>query len=281
MYSTDREEALKYTLSSLMDMPGYLEAQKTLVVDGCMEGHRPQDWGIVEVPRFDNKFSWGNMWDAGVGSAAFDIVLYLDSDRLFPPDFLNRIVKSIEKDTFLFTSQHFMILEDMSVEKCKMFLRKASIEGVLMDDDYFGKLQYDPRWPEPIHGPGKNVMSGGTAFLKETYYKAGPVDPWYCGHGAYADVDYHYQAKLAGCKFLDLRVPELHYHHDKKDDGKKLDERSIRLKGLNNFIYYVWKWGLSTKYAENLAHNLSMLDSRDYISKKMAELDQQVEQVAN
>lgn len=144
-----------------------------------------------------------------------------------------------------------------------------------MSDEYFGKLKYDPRWPDPIHGPGKNVMSGGTAFLKDTYFKAGSVDPWYCGHGAFADTDYHNQAAHAGCKFLDLRIPELHYHHDKHENDEKVDEMALRRKGLDNFIYYVWKWKLAPRLAEELAFRLAVFKPIEYVTKRLQELDQQ------
>jgi hypothetical protein len=277
MYSTDRERALQYTLSCLQDMPGYLEAQKTLIVDRNISGYRPSDWGTIEVPRFDGKFSWGHMWDAGVCSARHDIVLYLDSDRLLPREFLEIIIKNIKEDTFLFTSQHFMILGDMPLETCKRFLMRSCNDGVLSEDEYFGKLKYEPRWISPMHGPGKNVMSGCTAFLKRTYFKVGSVDPWYCGHGAFADTDYHYRAKKAGCKFLDLCVPELHCHHHKEENGQKVDEMTLRRKGLDNFIYYIWKWKLPKILADHLAYRLAVYNPSKYVEKKMEELSKTVD----
>jgi hypothetical protein len=116
-------------------------------------------------------------------------------------------------------------------------------------------------------------MSGGTAFLKATYFKVGSVDPWYCGHGAFADTDYHYRAKRAGCKFLDLRIPELHYHHDKLENGEKVDEMALRRKGLDNFIYYIWKWGLSRSLADDLAFKLAVFKPAEYVTRKIEELD--------
>ena len=33
-------------------------------------------------------------------------------------------------------------------------------------------------------------MSGSVAFTKKTYIRLGGVDPWYRGHGAFADTDF-------------------------------------------------------------------------------------------
>lgn len=275
MYSTDREKQLEYTISCLRDMQLYPQCQKTLVVDGKMSGVRPNDWQIIEVPRFDDKFCWGRMWDAGVTSANNEIVLYLDSDRMWPKNFLEEIIKNIEHDKFLFTSQHFLILDhNMDVELCKEFLRKApEDETIMMSDKFFGKLQYDPRWEKPLHGPGKNVMSGGTAFTKNTYYRVGPVDPWYCGHGAFADTDYHQQAARSNCKFHDLKIPELHCHHERLERNEPLNILEYRKKGLDNFIYYVKKWALPISLAQDLAYKLGVFKAKQYVAERLEALE--------
>lgn len=273
MYSTDRANQLEQTISCLKDMQLYPQAQKTLVVDGKMTGPRYDDWAVLEVPRFKGEFCWGHMWDAGVASAQNEIVLYLDSDRLWPRTLLEEIVRKINHNTFLFTSQHFVLLKDIPLESCKRFLRNAENTGIMMDDEFFGKLKYEPRWGQPLRTHGKNVMSGGTAFTRTTYFRVGPVDPWYRGHGAFADTDFHQQAAKAGCKFVDLKMPELHLQHERVENGKSLDRKEYMKLALDNFIYYVNKWKLPRALAEEMAYNVGIFQARAYVTERFQQLE--------
>lgn len=265
MYSNDRKAHLESTISCLQDMPLYQECQKTLVVDG-RTNYRPEGWGIVEVPRFGD-FCWANMWDAGVGTAKFPIVLYLDSDRLWPQNLLQEVVEKTKDNNFLFTANHFLIIDDMPLELCKKFLVDfVQDKGAVADSSYVGKLRFDPRYGQCIHAYGKNVMSGGTAFTKRTYYALGGVDPWYKGHGAYADTDFHFTAQLAGCQFIDLGLPELHLSHNKLIKDKVLSDKELHLLALDNYLYYCVKWGIPMSLVESMAHEIG-LDKR-YIKQR-------------
>jgi len=125
-------------------------------------------------------------------------------------------------------------------------------------------------------------MSGGTAFTRTTYFKVGPVDPWYRGHGAFADTDFHQKAFIAGCKFVDLKIPELHLHHDRIDGERSLDHMEYMRLGLNNFIYYVRKWGLPKMYAEDMAYKLGVFQAKKYVTERFAQLeDSQLQPVAS
>lgn len=270
MYSTDRQAPLGHTISCLRDMDLYDQCQKTLIVDGktnCV----PKEFEIVQVPRVDGQFSWVNMWDAGVHSARFEKIVYLDSDRMLPESFL-KLVKDVPDDTFMFTSKHFHMLDDLSIEDCKAFLVANKEQGVFMEDRFLGRFQYEPRFKEVVHGPGKNVMSGSVAFTKRTYNKIGGVDPWYRGHGAFADTDFHFTASQHGCEFIDLDIPEIHYHHKKLEGEEEIDEITLRRRGLDNFIYYCKKWGLPVALAEDLAVRCGILRPTKYVEEKMEKL---------
>lgn len=274
MYSTDRQKPLEYTISCLQDMELYQSCQKTLVVDGKIDVV-PREFEVVQVPRIGGQFSWANMWNAGVLSAQNPIVVYLDADRLLPPSFLESVC-GITDGYFAFTSKHFHMLEDMELDSCKRFLEANQEVGIFIDDEFLGQLKYEPRFQDPVHGPGKNVMSGSVAFTRNTYVELGGVDPWYRGHGAFADTDFHYQAAQAGCSFIDLDVPEIHYHHNKLDnDEKEIDEITLRRMGLDNFIYYCKKWKLPMVLAENLALRCGILRPTKYVEEQLAVLSEQ------
>jgi hypothetical protein len=253
-------------------MPLYDQCQKTLVVDGKTD-YLPEDWLIVEVPRLGD-FCWANMWDAGVATARFPIVLYLDSDRLWPENLLQEVVQKTKDGVFLFTTNHFLILETLPLEACKQFLvRFMEDKGLLTQQPYLGGLRFDPRYGQCLHAPGKNVMSGGTAFTKYTYLQLGGVDEWYRGHGAYADTDFHFTAQMAGCRFVDLGLPELHWpHHKLNDSGKRLSQSDLHRLSLDNYIYYCHKWGLPSALVENLAHEIGLHRPDRYVAKRKKEL---------
>jgi hypothetical protein len=253
MYSTDRTEALAFTLKFLEGMELYPDCQKTLVVDGKSD-IKPKGWDLVEVPRVNGKFCWGRMWDAGVLTARHEKVLYLDSDRLLPKRFLIEVAKHTVDDVFVYTSMHFMMSELLSPESCRKFLESQDLGTLLLCDEYMGRVKFDARGGEPHHGPGKNVMSGSTAFTRSTYLRVGGVDHWYCDHGAYADTDFHQQTAVAGCRFVDLGLPELHYPHAKLDKNMtEVDKNELKMLALDNFIYYCNKWRLPLTLAESLA----------------------------
>lgn len=254
MYSNDREEALNTTIPCLQDMKHYEKCQKTLIVDGKTNLQIPE-WKIIQVPRLHNKFCWGKMWDAGVASAKYPKILYLDSDRLLPKCLLEKTLDALEPYSFVFTSKHFLLLEKIPLEICKEFLEKEKIINELT-----GKLKFEHRHAKPLYGPGKNVMSGSVAFHKSTYLELGGVDHWYCGSGAYADSDFHLQAAICGCKFIDLGLIELHYHHPKLDTNGLL--------GLDNYIYYCKKWGLPMSFAMGLAMTIGVEKPREYVQTK-------------
>lgn len=268
MYSADRRKPLDFTISCLEDMPLYDQCQKTLIVDGRCT-HIPIGFDIIQVPRVDKKFCWSYMWAAGVHSAQHPIIVYLDADRLLPKTFL-RFASYVEDDQFLFTSKHFHMTKDMELESCKKFLEANMAEGIFTSDEFLGAFRYEPRFREPPLGPGKNVMSGSVAFTKQTFDRLGGVDPWYCGHGAFADTDFHHQAARAGCQFLDLNIPEIHYHHFKLDaTGEEIDDITLHRMGLDNFIYLCNKWKLPMVLAENLAVRCGILKPSAYVEKKL------------
>jgi hypothetical protein len=209
------------------------------------------------------------MWAAGVGTARHDTVLYLDSDRLLPSNYLELVLENTKPGVFVFTSRHYIMLKDLPTEECIALLNNPHT-GVFMEEPYIGTFRYEPRYKNPIHGPGKNVMSGNTAFNRQTFLELGGVDTWYCGHGAFADTDFHMQASVAGCRFVDLQVPELHCMHPKLDDfNGTISENTLQLMGLDNFVYYCHKWGLPLVIAEGLAFRCGIKDARKYVRTRL------------
>jgi hypothetical protein len=151
-----------------------------------------------------------------------------------------------------------MILE-LSVEECLD----------IMDGNSYDFVQFEPRHWKPLCGPGKNVMSGSVGFTKTTYNRLGGVDYWYCGHGAYADSDFHLQAAVNGCRFVDLELTELHFPHSKLSKGKVLSEKKLRQLSLDNFIYYCLKWGIPKSRMISVAKRSMLKCPVRYVNEKI------------
>lgn len=268
MYSNDRARQLELTLSCLREMIGYEKCQKILVVDGRLQTVAPPEFEVVQVPRINNKFSWASMWNAGICSSRYPKVLYLDSDRLLPNNYLQQVYENLADNQFLFTSLHFMVVKDAPLELCKEFLNQDPTQGLFQDERFQSCFLFEARHKTPLYGPGKGVMSGNTAFTKETYWRLKGVDPWYCGHGAYADTDLQLTALKAGCSFVDLKAIELHYHHEKINGEESLSNQDLKELALENFIYYCKKWQLPKGYAESLALKSNIKHPRETVALK-------------
>lgn len=253
-------------------MKFYSECQKTLIVDGKLK-NVPEDWDHVQVPRKNGKFCWGRMWDAGVLTARNESILYLDSDRLLPSNFLEKVLEKVDKDNFVYTSNHFMMSEESPLEICQELLKENNPFESL-SDRFLGFARYEPRHGLPNHQSVKNVMSGSTAFMKKTYLRLGGVDHWYCGHGAFADTDFHMTASVGGCKFVDLGSTELHFPHEKLNDKdqKAITATELQMLSLDNFIYYCQKWRLQITLAEELAKRIGVRKPNIYVKERIKQI---------
>lgn len=271
MYSPDRKEALGHTIACLSDMELYDECQKTLIVDGKTNVFY-EDWDQIQLPRLSNQFCWARMWNAGVFTAKHEKIVYLDSDRMLPTDYLSMVNELVEDKVFLYTSFLFNMLKTMSIEDCRALLRHESMEPLIKDPLAIGTIRYEIRHGVPFHGSGKNVMSGSVAFTKNTYQELGGVDPWYRGHGAFADTDFHMTAVVGGCRFVDLGIPELHYPHSKLDGPNVLSDSALWILSLDNFIYYCDKWKLPMSLAESFAVRSGIKSPVPYVRKKLKEI---------
>lgn len=259
IYSNDRIKPLKITASLLKQMKGYEKWQKLLITDGKVKNPL-DDFNCIEVPRINNKFCWGRMWDVGVFSSKNDIIWYLDSDRLLPENYAECIEKNIKEDSFIFTSHHYQMLTELNEQECK-YWTNLSEDDFFKDLNYFGKFRFELKYKNPINTSGKNVMSGNTAFLKNTYIKLGGVDQWYCGHGAFADTDFHWKAAKNNCQFVDLKLKELHYFHNKIENGKIISKEEYEKMIIENYVYFCKKWDLPKKLVSNLIKNTSLDDN--------------------
>ena len=276
MYSPDRKQYLEKQLFFLRKMDGYDECQKLLVCDGPCNIHPDDFERIIEVPR-SNGFNWSKAWQTGVEASKFDTILYLDSDRIFPKHYLSEIKRAIHNDNgcFAYTPNLFTIEKYPGTEAIEELLKLEPTE--LMKFANTKGLMFEPRFSKPTHFPGKNAMSGSVAFTKETFKKSGGVDPWYEGHGAFADSDYFMQTYKSGFTFFTLpHIPEFHFGHTKRDSNNNiLSDKEIAKQGLNNFIYYCNKWNIGFEKPVVVARNIGIESPSSYVQKILEEQNEQ------
>ena len=269
MYSSDRKQYLEKQIEHMRNMASYDKCQKILVLDGELN----VDFEELEVVPLDRgyNFNWSDAWWAGVNHCENEKILYLDSDRLLPLDYLEKIEPLIDDGKFVYASNMFTLCLWPGKGTVDKFLQMTPKEvreelcdlkdGMIVDDT---KLKF------PVARHGKNPMSGNTAFTKSTFVSSGGVDPWYSGHGAFADSDYFMQMHKEGAEFVDVEESiELHFGHTKKDEyGKNLSAKELGLSSLDNFIYYCKKWKIPKQRAVDVAKSWRIENPEKYVVRR-------------
>lgn len=266
LYSNDRRLQLQQTISCINEMSLQSKCQKLLIVDGIFDKKvKVDDFQVIELQREKNFYCWGNAWDKIVENAKHDIVLYLDSDRILPQNYLKLVVENINDNLFLFPLYLYSTLKDLPLS----FIKEIRDE---LNSDYLNYKKYsnfispDHRiFSNPVDAiRKKNPMSGCVAFTKKTFYDSGGLDKSYIGWG-YPDTDYFMQTYKMGCNFLPLHVSEIHLFHNYDDGGKKfLNRREVRLMGLWNGVKFCKKWDIPIhasilKLAEEMQINIELV----------------------
>lgn len=271
MYSPDRKEQLEQMIRLNSRLEGWSDCQKIILVDGepnCF----PEGFEVFSVERPNSQFNWSSMWEAGVEKSIHEKLLYLDSDRVFGDGYLVEMENSISENSFTFTESLFSFKAPEIDEFVGSFLGLTSEEIRTRFDEWKDRIFYDPRYALPLHGPGKGVMSGSVGFTKQGYVRSGGVDPWFEGHGAYADTDYQKQVCEAGYRMVSIETPEFHLWHPKlSDGGNELKMKEIELLSLNNFVYHAKKWRLGYEYPKAIAAYLKL--PNDFVDQVLRRLE--------
>lgn len=246
LYSADRLPQLRLTVECLRDMPGFFQCQKIICVDGKTNATIP-DFDTVEVPRREHGFyCWADCWAAAITAAKFDIILYIDSDRIIPVEFLMKCREIASENTFVFPKRLYQLKFDVPIA----LLRSLRDNPKDSNDVYADHRVFN----DPIAAiRKKNPMSGCVSFTKETFWRSGGLDPSFCGWG-YPDTDYFMTTFKQGCKFIAVDCDELHLHHNYQPGVLQ-----YRLMNLYNGVLFCKKWDLEIpNQIKNLSTNLGI-----------------------
>lgn len=227
LYSQDRRSQAELCLEALRLSAGSDRLQTILACDGPSNYH-PDGVEVLEVPRPGKYYSLGAAWNAAVARCRHYRVLYLDCDRILPPDFLAVLERELTDGVFLYPESLWWL--DRPVGPERLARLRTGLPGP--------ELTPDERQTDPALFPSKCPMSGCTAFTLPTYDRVGPMDPGYEGHG-YADIDYFMRARRAGQRCATLPARELHLNH-----GRPCDHRQFMLMNLWSGARYHRVWGV-------------------------------------
>jgi hypothetical protein len=249
IYSNDRKRQLDITVSCLQEMDGYAHCQKILCVDGYCDISVP-NFDVICVKRNKDFFNWSSMWNASISISKFDNILYLDSDRILPKNYLTKVVSRLEDDKFIYSKVLVRLNKFYELETVKQVRDNPNKHRNLWDVDF--RLPHPPSLA--VLSLGKNPMSGNTAFTKATWVKTGGIDAGFEGWG-FPDTEYYLRTWKMGMKFETIDCVELHLHH-----GYAVDTKILQLMNLWN--------------AYKLADNLNMeLDENMKTRMKKYNLD--------
>ena len=214
IYSNDRKRELTITIACLREMDMYKNCQKILCVDEHSD-IKLTDFDIICVKRKNNDFNWAAMWNAAISIAKFENILYLDSDRILPKNYLNKVILQLQDNKFIYSKFLFRLHKF-----CKLEMVKKIRDNPYKYKDFW---YVDGRMPHPpnleVLSFGKNPMSGNTAFTKKTWIETGGIDPSFNGWG-FPDTDYYFRMLKIGMNFEIIDCAELHLYHDYAVDKK-------------------------------------------------------------
>lgn len=272
MYSPDRLDQLAQMVRINSRMEGWDECDKILLVDGEPNLH-PEGFRVEKVERNSGKFRWSSMWEAGVSLARREKLLYLDSDRVFPRRYLRELISFVKDNNFVFTDSLFGMKSACSDDQIIPLLDEFTAEDLRTSYSYRKDIfDYDPRFALPLNGPGKGAMSGSVGFTRMGYSQSGGVDPWFEGHGAYADTDFQKQCHEKGFQFVSLALQEIHLWHPKLwESGEELTRRDLEILSLNNWIYHAKKWNLGFTRPRQIAGYLKL--SGDFVDRVITSIE--------
>ena len=233
LYSPDRLEQLNQMIYFLYKLSHIEYCEIIIIVDGINNINNYNNFTILELKRSKKYYCWADAINLGLKKAKFENILYLDSDRILPNQYLNILKNKIEDDCFIFPSFLKQFKKDVDLNTIQNLLYNSN-SNLLFDDNRI--------YSNPIDAiRSKNPMSGCVCFTKKTYYKSGGFDDTFIGWG-FPDTDFYMSTYKQNFKFIPIDCVELHLCH-KYENVIRENCRSLpRLMGLWNGIKFCKKW---------------------------------------
>jgi len=212
-------------------MDQYASCQKILCVDGKHNIATPE-WDVIEIPRRYPLLCMADVWEAALAAAEFETMLYLESDRILPTNYLTS-ASLVPPMTFAYS------------ELLVRPLRACTLDEVFQfQDGTFTHVPVVPDWrlscplDKSELWPAKCPFSGNVAFQKQTYLSTPGMDPTFIGPG-FVDIDLFITTTEVGCRFITLPGVETHLYHT-----YNMSEYAFHRINVWNRIKMMKKWSL-------------------------------------
>lgn len=176
-----------------------------------------------------NEYNKPKMCNFGVSKASEKMVVLLDSDRILPCGYFDRLSLELKRGQFASCKRMFNISSECSDEQ---------IEA---GDFEFTEEERSMTW----EARRKNLFSGNTAFFKKDYVETGGMDESFEGYG-FADNDMTLNVISKGMTPVWSESVEYHLYHDKSvmENGGLVGFVQYRKTSQSNLNKFIKKWKL-------------------------------------
>jgi len=193
LYSNDKQKLFENTIKCLEMVQGYKECEKIVCSDGKSE-FKYKDYKVIPVIRKGKNYNWSLVFREGVSAASYEVLWYLDCDRIVPENYLNEAVKLLKPKTWVYPGKTWHVSRNIN------FLELKKIQNGTSEE----MLELEKRVSNPPNlitlESGKNPFSGNALFTKNSFLESGGLDCNFDGYG-YADLDYYMKMYHLGCEF--------------------------------------------------------------------------------
>lgn len=219
-FSEDRHD-------NLYQMLRFLHHDKWLMINSelilvCQNGYIEIDGANIINCRMDY-YCRSKMINTGVAASKGKILILLDSDRILPNGYFEKVCKKLKEYQCITTKNLWQLIESVSDQQ-------------IIQNNY--KAIEDPRSvSNSMHRKG--TFSGNTILYKDCFVDCGGMDESFVGYG-YNDIDFARSAIKKGKEMVFVTDKELHLYHEKKGT-----QRERWASNVLNGIKYCKKWKLT------------------------------------
>lgn len=224
-FHSSRINNLKQTLRLLLKREKSVGEVILVCNDRTEESFEGCDLHNMEMEEYNKP----KMCNFGVSKASEDLIVLLDSDRILPSGYFDKLNLELKRGQFA------------SCKKMLNIKSECSDEQIESEDFEFAEEERSMTWEIRR----KNLFSGNTAFFKRDYLDVGGMDESFVGYG-FADNDMTLNVMSKGMTPIWSDSPEYHLYHEKlvMEHGKLVDFVQYRKTSQLNLNRFLKKWKL-------------------------------------
>lgn len=224
-FHSKRINNLNQTLKFLHERENLTKSEIILI---CQDHTTEKIMGIKPINLQLNSYHKTRMCNLGVRLAKNEVVALLDSDRILPTGYFEKIYSKIKFRDFFSTWKLYKLQKDYTDEEIRL--------GNIDKEKDFKCIKNT--------ACRKNLFAGNTVFCKQNYLESGGMDESYEGYG-FADTDMTRNIMVRKYNIIWQEDEELHLHHSKGANlEKQFYEFLPEISTAANALRYYKKWKL-------------------------------------